>query len=193
MRNWNNFLFLGSMPGLYGSFNDWLQQAENQGIDYLVVLTPMEDISECSPEYYTWLASLPWPNFSLNRSFLNKGQEGISPGYYESETPKATHVPSGRIGFWEPRGIWYLPISDFGIPTGPGVQTFTLGVATIAQIRNTAKVFVHCAAGLGRTGTFACSVLKKLGYSTQDAVTQINLVGSGPETPTQKNFVKDFV
>jgi hypothetical protein len=192
MRNWNNFLFLGSMPGLHESFNDWLHQAENQGIDYLVILTPMEDISEYSPEYYTWLASLTWLNLTQNLSFLNNDQEGIAPGYYEPETPKETQAPNSKFGFWEPRGIWYLPISDFGIPTEPVAQHFTIGVSAIAQVRDIAKVFVHCTAGIGRTGTFACSVLKKFGFSAQDAVTQINQVGSGPETPTQKNYVKNF-
>ena len=193
MRNWNNFLFLGSMPGLYESFHDWLHQAENLGINYLVILTPIEDIREYSPEYYTWLAGLAWSNLSPYLSFNNNGQEGIIPGYYEPETPKETCTPNSKFGFWEPRGIWYLPISDFGIPTGPVAQHFTIGVSAIAQVRDTAKIFIHCAAGIGRTGTFACSVLKKLGFSTRDAVTQIKLVGSGPETPNQKNYVQDFV
>lgn len=84
-----------------------------------------------------------------------------------------------------------LPIDDFGVPVPFQVPAFWRCVAEIAsQLRDGRRVFVHCAAGYGRTGMFAVAVLMQLGYAYDDAIREIQLVGSNPETPQQREFVR---
>lgn len=63
--------------------------------------------------------------------------------------------------------------------------------ARVAQdTRDNRRVFIHCGGGVGRTGTFATAVLMSLGYDVEDAIREIAPLGSSPETPRQREFVK---
>jgi len=172
MRNWNNQMFLGSMPGIHEPFASWLSSMKEQDIEVLVVLTPLEDVEEVSPEYYSWLCSLV-PTFQDD-------PKTTKPGRYEVQKPDVTN----------PKLIWYVPIRDFGAPNPQIMPTFLEAVKFVADSKDTQKTFVHCEAGIGRTGTFACSVLRALGYSGSQALAEIRAVGSSPETPQQKNLVE---
>lgn len=81
-----------------------------------------------------------------------------------------------------------LPIPDRSVPeTRSEIELFWDTALTIGKWINSEqdRVFVHCAAGIGRTGTFAVAVLLGLGFTLDAALTQIRACGSAPETDTQ--------
>lgn len=51
------------------------------------------------------------------------------------------------------------------------------------------NVLVHCAYGVGRTGTLAACVLVALGCTVDQATTLIRMAGSNPETASQRDLV----
>jgi len=53
-------------------------------------------------------------------------------------------------------------------------------------------VMLHCAAGLGRTGTAAACLLKRLGLDTNEAMQRIRDAGSNPQTALQSGLVDQF-
>ena len=49
---------------------------------------------------------------------------------------------------------------------------------------------IHCAAGVGRTGTVAASLLVRIGLAPEDALAVIEHAGSEPETTRQLAFAR---
>ena len=85
----------------------------------------------------------------------------------------------------------HLPVPNFGVP--PNAQAFRAAVERIAhRIRNGEAVLMHCAAGMGRTGSAAACVLKALGLSTKDALDRVRAAGSNPQNADQSGFVNWF-
>lgn len=80
------------------------------------------------------------------------------------------------------------PIKDFGIPDN---QTeFAKFISSIAeQLQTGTTVLMHCAGGIGRTGTAATCVLHALGFDRDKASELIEAAGSRPETPEQRQLV----
>jgi len=84
-----------------------------------------------------------------------------------------------------------IEISDFGIPADEA--EFFQHVKTIANALQTSEsILIHCAAGIGRTGMFACCLLQAMGLAEDEAVAQVKAVGSGPETKEQRDLVTRF-
>ena len=84
-----------------------------------------------------------------------------------------------------------LPIDDFSVPVPFQTPTFWKNAETVAaKIQAGNRVFVHCGAGFGRTGMFAVAVLMQMGYVYEDAIAEIESVGSYPETKAQREFVQ---
>ena len=86
------------------------------------------------------------------------------------------------------RAIWW-PIPDMYAPPVDVALPFVDDLA--ARLRAGDRLLVHCAAGIGRTGTTAVCVLVRLGMTSADAEA---LVGearplAGPETGTQRALV----
>ena len=80
-----------------------------------------------------------------------------------------------------------FPIPDFGTPKDM-VAFYALVRETAEELRIGTNILVHCAGGIGRTGTFAGCILKALGLS-QDALEES---GSGPEDEEQDEIIHRF-
>lgn len=80
-------------------------------------------------------------------------------------------------------------ISDFGIPDDEeGLRLLADGAAR--DLLRGQNLFLHCAAGIGRTGMVGICVLLALGLELEEATGTIAAAGSGPETQVQKDLVR---
>lgn len=85
----------------------------------------------------------------------------------------------------------HLPAPNFGVPEDPA--EFRRGIERIAQaLRAGQPVMMHCAAGMGRTGSAAACVLKSLGLDTDEALQRVRDAGSNPQNAQQSGFVEWF-
>jgi protein-tyrosine phosphatase len=84
-----------------------------------------------------------------------------------------------------------LPVPNYGVPQDR--DTFRHGIERIASALRAGKpVMMHCAAGMGRTGSAAACVLKALGSSTSEALQRVRDAGSNPQNALQSGFVEWF-
>ncbi|HSH92326.1 MAG TPA: tyrosine-protein phosphatase [Ramlibacter sp.] len=84
-----------------------------------------------------------------------------------------------------------LPMRNFGVPED--ANGFRHDVQQIADaLRKGDAVMLHCAAGIGRTGSTAACVLKALGLGTDDALQRVRDAGSNPENAQQSGLVNWF-
>jgi len=104
----------------------------------------------------------------------------LSPLYHKA-------VSEGRLPFrWQ-----HLPMRDFGLGANP--EAFRQGVETlIHSLRVGDRVLLHCAAGIGRTGTVAACVLKGLGLEVEEALQRVREAGSNPQSAVQSGWVEQF-
>ena len=84
-----------------------------------------------------------------------------------------------------------VPIPNFGVPAD--ADAFRDAIELVAaRVRSGDRVLLHCAAGIGRTGSAAACVLKSLGLGTADALKRVRDAGSNPENAAQSGFVDWF-
>jgi ADP-ribosyl-[dinitrogen reductase] hydrolase len=103
-----------------------------------------------------------------------------------------------------PSGTDYLrrPISDHGVPRDPAQMGEIL-----AEVENLLadgrRLYVHCRAGIGRTGTVVACHLIERGLAPADALVRLNELWQGsdrsdtwpevPETDAQRDFILAYV
>ncbi|SEK37010.1 Dual specificity phosphatase, catalytic domain [Roseateles sp. YR242] len=104
----------------------------------------------------------------------------LSPAYHKA-------IVEGRLPFrW-----MHVPMLNFGLASE--AAAFRQGVEQLAQgLRLGDRALVHCAAGMGRTGTMGACVLKRLGQSAEDAVEAVRIAGSNPQSAVQSGWIQQF-
>jgi protein-tyrosine phosphatase len=104
----------------------------------------------------------------------------------------------GVPGFAEAAGRsgldWHhVPIPDMRAPQPPTIAAWARsGPAIVAALRRGERVAIHCAAGLGRTGSIAAKLLAEFGVPPAEAILQVRAVRPGSiESAEQEAFVLD--
>lgn len=80
-------------------------------------------------------------------------------------------------------------VPDFGIPDNPEAFKEVVTDAA-AALRRGENVLVHCAAGIGRTGTFAVAILCQLNVPLSEAHEIVKRAGSRAEARDQVTFLE---
>ena len=142
-----------------------------------------------------WVASMPgrfepWSTFVAEASRLRIDEvvcltprdeiATLSPRYHSA-------VVTGDLPFrWR-----QVPVPNFGVP--PDREAFRREVRQVASsLAAGESVLLHCAAGMGRTGSAAACVLKALGLGTDDALQRVRDAGSNPQGAQQSGLVEWF-
>jgi hypothetical protein len=104
----------------------------------------------------------------------------LSPAYHAA-------IVAGRLPFtWQA-----LAMRDLGL--AEQAQAFREGIDAAAHaVRAGDAVLLHCAAGIGRTGTAAACLLKRLGLPSAVALQCVREAGSSPESALQSGLIDSF-
>jgi protein-tyrosine phosphatase len=90
--------------------------------------------------------------------------------------------------------IIYNPVSDFGIPTGDkALLEYESALKQAYEQLKTENILIHCAGGIGRTGTFSIILLRMIGYSLEEAKRITLVTGSHSEVQEQKDFCRNYI
>jgi hypothetical protein len=105
---------------------------------------------------------------------------GLAPAYWRA-------IGSGALPF-----RWLnASMQNYGLPTN--MPAFRAAIErAVEDLKAGDAVLLHCAAGIGRTGSAAACVLKRLGLSAEEAVRRVRAAGSNPENALQSGLVDAF-
>lgn len=142
-----------------------------------------------------WLSAMPG-RFGPWQAFDTEARQAglalvvcLTPRHEVAQLSPAYHAAlvQGTLPFrWQ-----NLPMPNFGLPDDP--PAFRREIARLADaLRNGDAVMLHCAAGLGRTGTVAACVLKALGLEQDEALDRVREAGSNPQNARQSGLVGWF-
>ncbi len=144
---------------------------------------------------HLWLGSMPgrfetWSEFQAQALHAGLTQVVcLTPRseLTELSPPYDSAVAAGTLPF---RWI-HVPMRNFGLPENPA--QFRRHVEQIAHgLRHGEAVLLHCAAGIGRTGSAAACVLKALGVEAELALQHVRDAGSNPQNAQQSGLVAWF-
>ena len=87
--------------------------------------------------------------------------------------------------------VWF-PIPDLSYPSFDDALEFVEHVT--ALVRDKGSMVIHCAAGIGRTGTTAAAILMMLGMPMYEALSHVRAHRpmAGPETGRQEEFIRQL-
>lgn len=102
--------------------------------------------------------------------------------------PGFAEAVHGRRFNWQ-----HVPIADMRPPQGEALDAWRRsGPVVLDALRRGERVFIHCAAGLGRSGTLAAKLLIEFGVAPQEAIARVRSARPGTiETREQEAFVLD--
>lgn len=104
--------------------------------------------------------------------------EGKAPDY--ARALQRNNLPWQQVAY---------PIVDFGVPSDrASFLALVNGIA--ADLRSGVNILLHCAAGIGRTGTVASCVLVVLGLPADEAAHRVEAAGSYAERPEQVELIQ---
>jgi protein-tyrosine phosphatase/nicotinamidase-related amidase len=85
--------------------------------------------------------------------------------------------------------VRHLPIIDQGVCTTQDMQELLQWISE--KLNNGAKIVVHCAGGLGRSGTVLACYLRKTGLNAEDSMVEVRRVRSprAIESKVQEEFI----
>ena len=142
-----------------------------------------------------WLHAMPgrdesWASFLADARRIDLDQvvcltplheiAGLSPSYHGA-------IREGELPF----GWIHLPMRNFGLALQ--ADEFHAGLGRIVErVRAGDDVLLHCAAGIGRTGTAAACLLKGLGLSADEALERVRDAGSDPQSALQSGLIHRF-
>ncbi len=142
-----------------------------------------------------WLAAMPGRHAPLASFVEALGTAGIghvlclvAPAELAAKSPDYAAAVAARAL----PAAWHThPVEDFGTPANPAA--FAAWVAEMAALlRQGESLVLHCAAGIGRTGTVALCLLHTLGLAPAEAAERVRAAGSFPETAAQLAFASGF-
>lgn len=142
-----------------------------------------------------WLSSMPgrwepWADFlaEAQRTGLSLTVCLTEPAEIGEQSPDYRRaINDGRLP-----GQWLnVPIRNYEVPQDASDLRDAVDAAA-ARLRNGEAVLLHCAAGMGRTGTAAACVLKRLGLPAEEALQRVRDAGSNPQSALQSGLVSWF-
>jgi len=142
-----------------------------------------------------WLSSMPgrmesWAAFEARAKAAGLAQVVcLTP---RSEMVELSPAYSAAVSRGTTPFRWlHVPMRNFGVPDDPA--GFRREVQQIADaLRRGDAVLLHCAAGIGRTGTAAACILKALGLPAGQALLRVRQAGSNPQNAQQSGLVDWF-
>lgn len=140
-----------------------------------------------------YLHSMPGRTRPLSEDEEEAAKVGISAVVrltpdHETEQRSPEYMNAIRKGLlrWEDL---HFSIPDYGIP-GDLAKFKLLLAKVIAKLRAGDRILIHCAAGIGRTGTMAAALLVALGLGLDEAVARVGAAGSHAEDESQVNLLR---
>jgi len=134
------------------------------------------------------LAGMPRPgrdaSIDADAAFLQK--KGITLVVTLTEEPLPSPAFSS-LGI----ALVHLPVRDFSAPSAEQLAAFAARASAVIGAGD--RVAVHCAYGMGRTGTFLAAYLVHTGSSARDAIAQVRRMRPGSiETAEQEEAVRAY-